>query len=64
LALVVGLLKVGEGLRKVPVLPQELLKQLLAGVEGALHKFEVEVSYASFLHFRAKYLVLNPKLRD
>jgi hypothetical protein len=32
-----GALKGGKGLREVPVFPQQLLEQLLPGVEGALH---------------------------
>jgi hypothetical protein len=32
-----GALKGGEGLREVPVLPQQLLEQLLPGVKGALY---------------------------
>ena len=37
MALAVGALKGGERLREVPVLPQQLLEQLLPGVKGALH---------------------------
>jgi hypothetical protein len=64
LALAVGLLKAGEGLRKVPVFPQETLEQLFAGISGALHRFRVAMSYAGFLQFRAEYFVLNAKLGD
>ena len=64
MALAMGLLKAGEGLRKVPVLPQQPLEDLFPGVEGALHRAKVAVSYAGFLQFRAKYCVLNPKLGD
>jgi hypothetical protein len=63
-ALAVGLLEGGEGSTEVPVLPQQSLEELLPGVEGALHKFKLAVSYASFWQFRAKCFVLNPKLGD
>jgi hypothetical protein len=64
LALVVSLLEGGEGLAEVPVLPHQPLKELLPGVEGALRKFKLAVSYAGFSQFRAKYFVLKPKLGD
>ena len=53
MALAEGALKGGEGLRKVPVLPQQLLEQLLPGVKGALHNQSMQ---------GAKYFVLNSKL--
>ena len=64
MALAMGLLKAGEGLNEVPVLPQQPLEDLFPGVEGALRRAKVAVSYAGFLQFRAKYLVRNPKIGD
>ena len=42
LALAMGALKGGEGLREVPVLPQQLLEQLLPGVKGALRSQSIQ----------------------
>jgi hypothetical protein len=48
LALAVSQLEGGESLDEVVVLPQQLLKQLLVGVQHALQKLKETVSYAGF----------------
>jgi hypothetical protein len=48
LELSMGLLKGGEGLGEVPVLPQQPLEQLLPGVERALHRIKIHSELCRF----------------
>ena len=54
------------GLRKLPVLPQKLLEEMLPGVQRALFKIKRSGKEDAGIDrkFRAKCCALNPKLGD